>query len=206
MGGRLPGLSWLLLGLAAACAAGLALRPEAWNWQAGLWLTEPWRLWTCVAVHGSVLHAAGNCFGALLLAALAARAQAGRRELLALLLAWPLTHALLALRPDLPAYFGASGLLHGAATLIGLRLLQQAGRARAVGAALLAGLALKLGLEQPWGPALRDEPFWGGMATVPWAHASGVIAGVVCGLGGLRARGASQDVDPGTLKGRKRRA
>lgn len=182
MGGRLPGLSWLLLGLAAACAAGLALRPEAWNWQAGLWLAEPWRLWSCVAVHGSVLHAAGNAIGALLLAALAARAQAGRRELLALLLAWPLMHALLALRPDLPAYFGASGLLHGAAAVLGLKLLRGAGREPAVGAALLAGLLIKLLLEQPWGPALRYEPIWGGMATVPWAHASGALSGLVSGL------------------------
>lgn len=182
MGGRLPGLSWLLIGLAAACAAGLALRPEAWNWRAGVWLAEPWRLWSCVLVHGSVLHAAGNCVGALLLAALAARAGAGRRELLALLLAWPLMHALLALRPDLPAYFGASGLLHGAAALIGLRLLQPMAGARAVGAAVLVGLVLKLGLEQPWGAALRHEPFWGGMATVPLAHALGAASAALAWL------------------------
>ncbi len=182
MGGRLPGLSWLLLGLAAACAAGLALPPEAWNWQAGRWLTEPWRLWTCVAVHGSIQHAAGNAIGALLLAALAVRAQAGRREGLALLLAWPLMHALLALRPDLPAYFGASGLLHGATAVLGLKLLRGARREPAVGAALLAGLLLKLLLEQPWGPVLRFEALWGGMGTVPLAHALGAGAGLGCGL------------------------
>lgn len=179
MGGRLPGLSWLLIVLAAALAAGLALRPEAWNWQAGVWLAEPWRLWSCVLVHGSPLHAGANAAGALLLAALAARAAAGRRELLALLLAWPLMHALLALRPDLPAYFGASGLLHGAAAVLGLKLLRGAGREPAVGAALLSGLLLKLLLEQPWGPTLRYEPFWGGMATVPWAHASGAASAVL---------------------------
>jgi len=178
VGGRLPGLSALLIALALAMAAGLALPPEAWNWQVGLWLAEPWRLWTCVLVHGSPLHAAGNAIGALLLAALAARARAGHRELLALLLAWPLMHALLALRPDLPAYFGASGMLHGAAAVLGLRLLELGRHERRIGLALLAGLLFKLLLEQPWGPTLRQEAFWGGMSTVPLAHALGVGAGL----------------------------
>lgn len=183
MGGRLPGLSGLLIGLAVASVAGLALPAAPWDWQAGRWLAEPWRLWSCVLVHGSPLHAGANAAGALLLAALAARAGAGRRELLALLLAWPLLHALLALRTDLGSYFGASGLLHGAAAVLGLRLLELGRHERRIGLALLAGLLLKLLLEQPWGPTLRQQSFWGGMATVPLAHALGAATAAAAWLG-----------------------
>ncbi len=178
-------MTWpLALGaLALAMMAGLGLEPARWHWQAGLWLAEPWRLWTCALVHGSALHAAGNALGVLLLAALGWRARLGPRELLALALAWPLGHALLALKPDLPAYFGASGVLHAATVLVALGLWRQTGRARAVGALVAAGLLLKLLLEQPWGPALRWEAFWGGMPIAPFAHASGALAGLVCGVG-----------------------
>jgi hypothetical protein len=135
------------------------------------------------------LHAVGNTVGALLLAALGWRARLGPRDLLALGIAWPLTHALLALKPDLPAYFGASGLLHAAAAIVGLGLLRQGGRARVIGLALLAGLLLKLGLEHPWGPALQPAPAWGSFPIAPWGHAMGVLAGALSAVS-VRPRAA----------------
>ena len=159
--------------------AGLGLERGTWQWQAGVVWREPWRLWTSALVHGSPLHAGANALGALLLAWLGWRARLQARDLLALALAWPLGHALLGLRSDLPAYFGASGLLHGAATLVGLGLLRGAARERRIGWVFLTVLALKLAVEQPWGPALRFEPLWGGMATVPWGHFCGALGALV---------------------------
>lgn len=174
-------LALLALSLAMTVAWLSGIDASRWNWQAGLWRSEPWRLWTCTLVAGSALHLIGNVAGALLLATLGWQARLGARALLALALAWPLGHALLALRPDLPAYFGASGLLHGAAALVGLGLLRGEARERRVGALFLAGLAIKLLAEQPWGPALRLDPLWGGMATVPLAHALGSLAALALG-------------------------
>ncbi len=178
-------MNWALalVVLALAALAGLGLEVPRWQWQAHTLWQEPWRLWTCALVHGSPLHAGANALGALLLAWLGWRARLKARDLCALGLAWPLMHALLALRADLPAYFGASGLLHGAATLVGLGLLRGNAHERRIGWAFLAVLALKLLAEQPWGPALRYEPLWGGMATVPLAHALG--AAVALGVAGL---------------------
>lgn len=181
-------LSLGLFTLAITLAWAFGLDAPRWNWQAGLWMQEPWRLWTCALLSGNGLHLAGNAVGALLLALLGWQARLGVRALAAFALAWPLTHVLLALRPDLPAYFGASGLLHGAAVLVGLGLLQGDARDRRIGQLMLLVILIKLGIEQPWGATLRFEPIWGGMATVPWSHSMGALAGLLGALlsGGLR--------------------
>jgi hypothetical protein len=43
-----------------------------------------------------------------------------------------------------------------------------------------AGLLAKLWLEQPWGPVLRDAADWD-IAVAPLAHATGALAGALCG-------------------------
>ncbi|MFY7942407.1 MAG: hypothetical protein ACOVOX_16020, partial [Burkholderiaceae bacterium] len=49
-------------------------------------------------------------------------------------------------------------------------------------AALLGlGLIAKIWTEAPWGEGLRVVAGWD-IAVVPWAHASGVVAGVICTL------------------------
>jgi len=61
-------------------------------------------------------------------------------------------------------------------------------RDRAVGLALLAGLALKLLIEAPWRPELRPDALLG-IAVAPLAHGCGVLAGVLAlGLVGLGHR------------------
>jgi len=67
------------------------------------------------------------------------------------------------------------------------------GPARGAGAALLAGLALKIVLEAPWEPTLRDDAMLG-IAVAPLAHATGALAGAAaaaaaCALGYHRRPG-----------------
>jgi hypothetical protein len=54
-------------------------------------------------------------------------------------------------------------------------------RQRGVAAAVLAGLLVKLLLEEPWGPPLRHGGGWD-IATAPLAHATGAVAGLGCAL------------------------
>ena len=52
-------------------------------------------------------------------------------------------------------------------------------RERRIGMALLAGLALKVASESPWGAPLRYPSGWD-IAVAPLAHASGALAGALC--------------------------
>jgi rhomboid family GlyGly-CTERM serine protease len=141
---------------------------------------ELWRWWTAAWVHWSALHLAGNLLALLLVAALGVRAEAGPRLAAAWFAAWPLTHLALLLVPGLNHYGGLSGVLHAgvAAASLGLALRAQ-GRRRAIGAAILAGMVVKLVLEEPWGPAVRHVPGWD-IALAPAAHATGTLAGLLC--------------------------
>jgi rhomboid family GlyGly-CTERM serine protease len=172
---------WALTALLmAAGLAGLALDPHAIDWQPQRWASQAWRWWTPVAVHYGALHWAANLAGALALAWLASRAAITRPMAWAWCAAWPLTHLGLLLRPSLQHYGGASGVLHAGVAVVGLHLLNATGPRRSVGAAVLAGLALKLVLERPWGPVV--QPGWGGLAVAPFSHASGAAAGMACAL------------------------
>ena len=91
-------------------------------------------------------------------------------------LALTLALLLLLLQPRLPLYAGLSGVLHAGVLLAALALWRQW-----LGKALLAGLVAKLLLEQPWGPLLRPNDWWGG-ATLPLAHLAGALAGTLAGL------------------------
>jgi len=133
-------------------------------------------------VHYSALHIAANAAGAALVAALGGAARVPLASALAWLIAWPLTQFGLALRPDLLHYVGLSGVLHAGTMIVAVHLVATArGARRAIGLALGAGIVAKVLIEAPWGPALRHPAGWD-IATAPFAHATGAVAGLVCAL------------------------
>lgn len=184
---RPPGRAWTalaaLLGAGALCAWAL---PAGWlDWQPGRAMREPWRLFSAAFVHWSALHLGANLLGCLLVAALGRAAALPAAAALAWLAAWPLTHLALLAQPALAHYGGLSGVLHAGVAVAALWLVvRQRGRPRAVGAALLAGLALKVLLEDPLGAPLVRPAGWD-IAIAPLAHAAGAVAGAL--LGGLAA-------------------
>ncbi|MBC7726002.1 MAG: rhombosortase [Microbacteriaceae bacterium] len=163
------------------------------DWQPTLALQQPWRCITAAWVHLSGRHLVGNLAGIVLVAAFGRAAGCGGRATLAWAGAWPLTHAALALQPTLGHYGGLSGLLHAGVAVACWQLLRGGrGQRRAVGAAVLATLVLKLLLEAPWqGGPLRHGPGWD-IAIAPLAHSSGALAGLLCawacGVGGDAGR------------------
>jgi rhomboid family GlyGly-CTERM serine protease len=182
--GRVRGGAWLLLAalLGAGAAIGWAL-PSPWiDWQPGRAPAEPWRALSAAFVHWSPRHLAANLAGLALVAALGWAARLPAAAALAWALAWPAGHALLALEPALRHYGGLSGVLHaGVAVAAAWLLLCPAdGRQRAVGAAVAAVLALKIGLERPWGDVLQHPAGWD-IAVAPLAHATGAAAGALAG-------------------------
>lgn len=117
-----------------------------------------------------------------MLAALGWAARCERRDAAAWLLAWPLTHLGLLLQPALTHYGGLSGVLHAGVVVAALGLVRRERRARrALGLALLAGVAVKILVEQPWQGPLRVLPGWD-FAIAPAAHLSGACAGALCAL------------------------
>jgi hypothetical protein len=70
-------------------------------------------------------------------------------------------------------------------------LRAERGRRQAVGAALLAGMVVKLLLEAPWQAPLRQIPGWD-IPIAPLAHSTGALAGLLCawacGVGGDATR------------------
>lgn len=163
-----------------AALAGATMAPVL-DWQPGLALREPWRLWSAAWVHLNKLHLAANIAGTLLVGALGVAAGVTSRGAMAWALAWPLTHAALWLRPDVAHYAGLSGVLHAGVMVVAVGLMRDgAGRARAIGFALAGGVLVKVAAEAPWADVL---PWSGalGIATVPFAHAAGVVAGAACG-------------------------
>lgn len=181
-------LGWLLLcaALAKLSLLGWLLPREALDWQAGLVAQQPWRAVTAAFAHLTLLHLGANLAGCVVLAVLGVRAGLGAQAAVAALLALPLTQLGLLLRPDLLRYAGLSGVLHAMVVIAALALLQRPGRERAVGAAIALGLAAKLVLEDPLGPALRVTAGFD-FAVAPFAHLSGAVAGMLAW--GLTMRG-----------------
>jgi rhomboid family GlyGly-CTERM serine protease len=200
----LPGRAWLGLSavLAKASLIGWFLPANVFDWQPALAAQEPWRAFTAAFIHWSPMHLGANLLGVAVVAALGVAAQAPLRLTLAWLAAWPLTQLGLLMRPELAHYGGLSGVLHAgvAAAALWLVLLgngkgkgkgkgkgpgpdptQDQGRRQALGGAILLGLLIKLGLEQPWGPTLRTGGGWD-IALAPLAHATGAVAGALCAL------------------------
>ena len=176
--------AWLTVAalLGAVALGGTLLKPESIDWQPLLAWREPWRAFSAVGVHYSTQHLIVNWVGLAVVAAFGVVAQVPARVAWAWLAAWPLTQFGLLLRPDLAHYGGLSGVLHAGVAIATLWLLVAArGRRRWIGAAVGAGLIVKLLLEQPWGPALREGGGWD-IAIAPLAHASGAAAGALCAL------------------------
>lgn len=188
-GWRRPGHAWLALALLLATGAWLAPAGSttALDWQPGLAWREPWRWWTAAWVHGSALHLAANLAGTALVAALGWVGRAPLRLALAWALAWPLTQLAWLAGPPLAHFGGLSGVLHAGVAISTLGLVwSERGARRTIGALLLTGLLVKLGLEAPWGPALRQVPGWD-IAVAPWSHAGGTVAGLVTAAAALWA-------------------
>jgi rhomboid family GlyGly-CTERM serine protease len=181
---KAPGRAWA--GLAAAfgvaALAGWWLPAPLLDWQPALALHEPWRAFSAAFVHWSERHLAANLAGTAVLAALGLGGQLPAGATLAWLLAWPLTHAGLAVQPALAHYGGLSGVLHaGVAVAAAWLVATTGGTRRYIGAAVGAGLLVKLLLEEPWGPPLRLGGGWD-IATAPLAHATGAAAGLLCAV------------------------
>ena len=152
------------------------------DWQPGLAFSQPWRAFTAVAVHYNGIHLAGALAGTLLTGALGWAANVPARIVWAWLVAWPLTHFGLLVKPELLHYGGVSGVVHaGVAAVIVFLLVQKQGLQRLSGAAMLVGILIKVLGETPWGPALRHPEGWG-IAVAPIAHATGAVAGACCAL------------------------
>ena len=202
-GARLSSWTWLVLAWALlSMVLWLSQRAEGasaqaplftqLDWQPGLWQTQPWRMWTAALVHWSGAHLLLNLLGCAALIAWGHAAALGRRHTLAWLVAWPLTTLLLATSPSLLRYGGLSGLLHAGVAIGAWALFWHCqGQRRMVGALVLAGLALKLLLEEPllaqWlglglnVPALplTDAP---GFAVASYAHFTGAVTGLFCAV------------------------
>ncbi len=180
-----PGpLGWWSVAAALALGSLAALWVDVLrlDWQPGLAWTQPWRWWSGAWVHWSLGHLGANLAGTALIAALGARARADRADAWAWLVAWPLTQLGLLRQPSLLHYGGLSGVLHAGVVIAAIGLVQrETGLRRAVGALILGGVALKVGLEQPWQGGLRHASGWD-VAIAPAAHLSGAVAGLVCGL------------------------
>jgi len=137
-------------------------------------------------VHYSLLHLLANLTGAAAVGALGIAARAPSSAAWAWAIAWPLTQLGLLLEPALVHYGGLSGVLHAGVAVVAVDLLRPSGAPnpwarRWVGLALLAGLTVKILLEAPWGAPLR-HPAGIDIAVAPLAHASGVVAGLVCAV------------------------
>jgi rhomboid family GlyGly-CTERM serine protease len=176
-------------GLALVLAAGALLLggadPLAFDWQPARAAREPWRAWSAIGVHYSALHLGANLAGCALVAALGIAARLPGAAAWAWLAALPLTQLGLLARPDLAHYGGLSGVLHAGAGVVAVYLLDAAPRPRRwIGLLLLLGLTAKVVGEAPWGAALRHPAGWD-IATAPFAHASGLAAGLACAAAAL---------------------
>jgi len=187
-----PRVSYAWLWLAAVLAAGSLLAapfdPRQLDWQPALAWTQPWRCWSAAWVHWSDGHRWANVAGALLVAAFGWRARCDRLDAVAWFAAWPLTQLALLAQPALAHYGGLSGVLHAGVAVAAVSLWQrERGPRRVLGALVLAGVALKVVLEQPWHGPLQRVPGWD-IAIAPAAHCSGAVMGALSGLGAAAAR------------------
>ena len=178
------GRAWCALAAVLAAGAALAFGRDttAFDWQPSLAPAQPWRAFSAAFVHYSALHLSANLAGAVLVGALGFFARVPSSVAAAWLVAWPLTQLGLLARPDLLHYGGLSGVLHAATACVGWQLAAHAhGQRRAIGVLILAGVAIKVASESPWGPPLRTPAGWD-IATAPFAHASGLVAGLVAAI------------------------
>jgi rhomboid family GlyGly-CTERM serine protease len=171
--------AWIALcaGLAVAIVLAQASgRAGLLAWHADLWTNHPWMLWSASLVHLSSLHLLGNLLALGVLAVLGAHLRANGRDVLAVLLAWPLGNAALALWPEISGYQGLSGLLCGMLSVLTLRAASAPGlRTETLLLAVL--LAFKLASERAWAVPIAYDPDWG-FNVVRAAHLAGAGAGL----------------------------
>ena len=168
--------------ITASAFAALALLAWPFDNAHFLWHPDkPWRAFTAPFAHLSGMHLAANLAGCVVVGVLGQVARLPPRAPVAWLLAWPLTQLGLLLRPDLTSYAGLSGVLHAGVAIIIVSLLTTPGRRRRVGLALLAGLLLKLFLEDPLGAATQLHAGWD-IPIAPFAHLSGALVGCLSAL------------------------
>jgi rhomboid family GlyGly-CTERM serine protease len=176
------GWGWLAVTvLLAAGAAALSMAPrELLTWQPAHALDQPWRLWSAAFVHWTPRHLIANLLGCAVVAAFGIAAHVPLRSAAAWLVAWPLSHAALAVQPALASYGGLSGVLHAGVAIAAWHLLRhEHGHRRQIGAAVMVGLVVKMLLERPWGAPTQQLSGWD-FAVAPLAHTTGAIAGIVC--------------------------
>jgi rhomboid family GlyGly-CTERM serine protease len=173
---------WLALAAIAGAGSLVAwfLPATALDWQPALAFAEPWRWVTAAWVHWSPLHLGANLAGTVVVAVFGRAAELPPRATLAWALVWPATQGALLAQPALAHYGGLSGVLHAGVAVAAVHLLFRAGRARWIGGAVLAGLALKIVLERPWAGPLAHPAGWD-IAVAPLAHAAGAVAGLTAG-------------------------
>lgn len=175
--------AWAAVAIVLALGA-VALWPAqgaSFDWQPQLALSHPWRLWSAAFVHLSPLHLWANLLGCAAVAGFGVAARLPRYAAWAWVAAWPLTHAALIVQPQLTHYSGLSGVLHAGVAVGALHLAwRERGQRRAIGWAVLAGMALKLWLEAPWVGPTQTAAAWD-IPVAPLGHLSGAVSGLVCG-------------------------
>lgn len=187
-------LWWCALGLLLALPSlafvpvPLALPPEFWPEHLAKWVLRPdqgrqqafWTWWTTAWLHGSEAHLWRNLFGTGLILLMGVLSDVTPRDSLAWLIAWPLTHVGMLMEPSLTSYVGLSGVLHAGVAIVALANLHHPRRPshRAVGIVLLAWLAGKLFMENPWAHHLVLSEA-SAINVAPWAHLSGALAGAL---------------------------
>lgn len=157
------------------------------TWQSDHWQAQPWTLWTSAWVHLGTPHLIGNQLALGALTAFGWMARPRLSAAVAWMLCWPLVQASLQLWPHIGYAVGLSGLLHAGVAVMAMHLvlgslpIPKAGR---WGGLLLAGLVVKLLLEQAWArPVAWDES--NQMSVVLAAHLAGGFWGLL--LGGVSA-------------------
>lgn len=183
-------MAWLAVALALCLPAlwigvpsDLVASPWALHPAQGWSSIHPWSLWSAAWVHASQQHLQFNLLAGGLVGLLGWALRAPARAALAWALAWPATHALLMLDPQLAWYVGASGVLHAGVAVLVVALWQQSrrGRGAMVGVLLLikvtmdvaSGLPLasRAGLDVPLAPLSHLFGAFAGLAFAGFHHA-----------------------------------
>ncbi len=161
----------LLLNLAGDAARGLLCYERD-----ALARFEWWRLLSAHLVHLGWMHALLNCGGLLLLWMLYARELTPARWLwVAGLSALVIDGGLWLREPDVEAYLGASGVLHG---IWAAGACSAYRRGDVMGAAMLLLLVVKLIYEQQTGASVFEHD----LPMVPAAHLFGALGGLVAAV------------------------
>lgn len=154
---------------------------QALVWRSAEWQQAPWTLWTSAWVHLNTPHLVGNQLALGALTAAGWWLRPTRTATLAWALSWPLMQMSLVLWPLIGYAVGLSGVLHAGVAVLAVQLLLGGPRAlRPWGTLLLAGLLLKLWLEQGWARPVVWDP-GNQMSVVQAAHLAGAAWGACFG-------------------------